>query len=316
MYAFMSDEERADAVRLEEANIKLDRAMLAYEAACINNDLKMREIQNRVFAEDGDAIDLADAFTEAAEQAKKDEKGFLQKVWEGICNLFRTISETLFGKKKQATSDVEMSETDHKILGKVRELCGKLKETIKSHKFFSSLIVIGVVITAIHGLKSKSEENAKNGNKEKNVTVKADEVNAAQSEMEDAAKTVNDMSDEKAKGDGTDQTDSQGNKESDTAKKSLGIIQWVQGKLKALIDTKAGQAVKRAKDTAKEKGKGFLGKFKKKKNEQPDNNQAKDGQDPNQQQGNNQNNNQNNQQNNNNQQQNNNQNDQNLGNQS
>ena len=218
MYYFISDEDRAAQAMLEDANIRVDRAMLAYETTKFRNELKLREIQNRVFAEDGSFGDLCDAFEEAAQQQEEQKKGVLQNVWDAIQKLIEKIKTTLFGKGE--CQQQEMDANEHKVLGKLGELANKVTQFTSNHKVLTTLAGLAVTLLAIRKLK-----NNKSGKKE----------NVSAEEQTEAEKNCNIITSafHKVLGvfkkDNTDNTDNEsGMTESGATQETLGIVQWAQ----------------------------------------------------------------------------------------
>ena len=180
---FASQTEREDAVMLEQAEIQMDRAILALDTCSAMKDLAMREAECKLVMESGDACDLIEYYEEATEDTKDKEKGLFQRAWEAICKFIENIKEKLFGKVKAAPGtkqDVDESFLErHKILGKV-------VAAIKNYfahpvRAILSLIAAGGVVVLFTNIVKKG--------KKKNIG--ADTTNAVIADSEKALDEIN-----------------------------------------------------------------------------------------------------------------------------
>lgn len=142
---YESQEEREGAVMLEQANIQMDRALLALETCDAMKNLSMREAECKLVMESGDACDLIDYYEEATEDDAKKEKGLIQRAWEAILNLIKTIKEKLFGAAKKKADPNEEIEVDESFLDRHKKLAACV-DTIK--KFFAHPVgkIVGLLV--------------------------------------------------------------------------------------------------------------------------------------------------------------------------
>lgn len=142
---YESQEEREGAVMLEQANIQMDRALLALETCDAMKNLSMREAECKLVMESGDACDLIDYYEEATEDDAKKEKGLIQRAWEAILNLIKTIKEKLFGAAKKKADPNEEIEVDESFLDRHKKLAACV-DMIK--KFFTHPVgnIVGLLV--------------------------------------------------------------------------------------------------------------------------------------------------------------------------
>lgn len=142
---YASQEERESAVMLEQAEIQMDRAMLALETCNAMRELSMREAECKLVMESGDVCDLIEYYEEATEDSTNKEKGLIQKAWEAILNLIKTIKEKLFGAAKQKADPNQEVEVDESFLDRHKKLAACV-DTLK--KFFANPVakVIGLLV--------------------------------------------------------------------------------------------------------------------------------------------------------------------------
>lgn len=164
---YASQEEREDAVMLEQAEIQMDRAILALETCDAMRDLNIREAECKLVMESGDACDLVEYYGEAAEQTEEKEKGLLTKAWEAILKFLNNIKETLFGKAKPKADPNQKYDVDESFLERHKKL-GAAVEAIK--KFFSNpikaigaIVVAGGVIAAFLAIKKTGKKKSVDG---------------------------------------------------------------------------------------------------------------------------------------------------------
>lgn len=139
-----TQKEREDAVMLEQAEIQVERALLAVDTASSMKKLAMRDAECKLVLESGNVTDLVDYYEEAAEETNTKEKGLIQRAWEAILNLIRTIKEKLFGAFRKKAEPDEVVEVDASFLEKHKKL-GACVDGIK--KFFSNPVgkIVGVI---------------------------------------------------------------------------------------------------------------------------------------------------------------------------
>ena len=180
---FASQTEREDAVMLEQAEIQMDRAILALDTCSAMKDLAMREAECKLVMESGDACDLIEYYEEATEETKDKEKGLFQRAWEAICKFIENIKEKLFGKVKAAPGtkqDVDESFLErHKILGKV--VAGIKNYFAHPVRAILSLIAAGGVVVLFTNIVKKGKKK----------TIGADTTNAVIADSEKALDEIN-----------------------------------------------------------------------------------------------------------------------------
>ena len=90
-----------DCAFLEAADINADKAILAYQVARRDEDLRLREMEVKCVLEGCDGSALI-SFYEAGEENGGKEKGLLQKAWNALITFFKNLKEKLFGAKPNA----------------------------------------------------------------------------------------------------------------------------------------------------------------------------------------------------------------------
>lgn len=145
---YESQFDREEAVLLEHAEIKMDKAVLAVQTNQAMNDIAMREAECRLVLESGDVMNLVDYYEDATEDGKEKEKGLLAKAWDAIMGLLKKIKETLFGAEKPKADPNEEIEVDEGFLDRHKKL-GKAVAAIKN--FFTNPFKAVVALIAAGG---------------------------------------------------------------------------------------------------------------------------------------------------------------------
>lgn len=183
---YASQEEREGAVMLEQAEIQMDRAMLALETCDAMRELSMREAECKLVMESGDVCDLMEYYEEATEDSATKEKGLIRRAWDAILNLINTIKEKLFGAARQKADPNQEVEVDQSFLERHQKL-GACVDTLK--KFFANPVgkIIGVIVavTSAVGLFLAVKHVGKN------KKLKGDQVNKMVDDDEKALATIN-----------------------------------------------------------------------------------------------------------------------------
>lgn len=130
-------------VKLEAAELALEKAHLAYDTINRLSDLRTHEVELQCFAESADT-DTYLSYMEAAEaQISEKKESALKKLWEKIKALFRALKEKFFGKNKG--KDLPKNDVVY-----VKKPFGIFLKKIKS--------MAGSIITAIKNTKKKLSE--------------------------------------------------------------------------------------------------------------------------------------------------------------
>lgn len=150
---YASQEEREANVMLEQAEIRLDKAILAFETADRMSDLAMREAECRLVMESGEVTDLVDYYEEATASQEEKKKGVITKIWEGVLSIIDKIKEFLFGSARKKVNPNEETEVDQSFLERHKKL-GAVVKALKDFfahpigKFVTVLVAsAGVVAT-------------------------------------------------------------------------------------------------------------------------------------------------------------------------
>ena len=152
---YASQEEREDAVMLEQAEIQMDRAILALETCDAMEALAMREAECRLVMESGDACDLMEYYEEATEETKDKKEGLLTKIWKNILDFLKKIKETLFGKSEKAEDnkeyEVEKSWLDKHV--KIKAAAEAVGKFFANPAIKALTVAIGAIVSVI-GIKA------------------------------------------------------------------------------------------------------------------------------------------------------------------
>lgn len=171
---YASREERENAVMLEQAEIELDKSILAFETADQMSELKMREAECRLVMESGDVSTLIDYYEEATAPAEEKKEGLIQRIWQAILNVIEKVKNFITGSSRKNVDPNAQVEVDTSFFERHQKL-GAVVDAIK--KFlakpiakFAAIILAATSIIATFLL-------IKNTGKKKKI--KAGELNAA-----------------------------------------------------------------------------------------------------------------------------------------
>lgn len=182
--SYDSKYDREEAVLLEHAEIKMDKAILAVQTAHAMNELAMREAECRLVLECGDVMDLVDYYEDATEDGKEKEKGLLGKAWDAIVGLITKIKEALFGKNSQKADPNEDVSVDSSFLERHKKLADALA---KVKNFFASPLKAVAALIAVGGAIALFVNVKKTG---KFIKLKGNQVNSMTEESEKAVNEV------------------------------------------------------------------------------------------------------------------------------
>ena len=177
---YNSQEEREGAVMMEQAEIQLDKAILAFETAEQMSELAMREAECRLIMESGEVTDLAEYYEEATNETEEKKKGVIQKIWEGILNIIGKIKDFLLGSARKKADPNGTSEVDESFFERHKKL-GAVVKALKD--FFAHPIAkFATVLVAATGAVALFLAIKKTGKTKK---AKNSEINKAVDEAEE-----------------------------------------------------------------------------------------------------------------------------------
>lgn len=165
---YNSQEERECAVMMEQAEIQLDKAILAFETADQMSELAMREAECRLVMESGNVTDLAEYYEEATSETEEKKKGIFTKIWEGILNIIGKIKEFLLGSARKNADPNGTSEVDESFFERHKKL-GAVVKALKDFfahpiaKFATVLVAGGGAVALFLAIRSTGKtKKAKN----------------------------------------------------------------------------------------------------------------------------------------------------------
>lgn len=183
---YNSQEEREGAVMMEQAEIQLDKAILAFETADQMGELAMREAECRLVMESGEVTDLAEYYEEATSETEGKKKGVIQKIWEGILNIIGKIKDFLLGSARKNADPNGRTEVDESFFERHKKL-GAVVKALKDFfahpiaKFATVLIAGGGAVAIFLAIKNTGKtREAKNSEVNKAVDDAEEQLNFIQ----------------------------------------------------------------------------------------------------------------------------------------
>lgn len=158
--SYDSQEDRENAVMMENAEIELERLLLTQQALDAQRALNLRAAEAAVVLESGSVDDLMLYYEEAKEKTADTEGGVLSKIWDAIKNFFHSIGDA-FSKKKVPD---EVDEADVKNVDKAKGILGKLKSALAQNsilKIAAAIVSAGLMTLTAFALIKKTGKKKK-----------------------------------------------------------------------------------------------------------------------------------------------------------
>lgn len=148
---YATQEDRENAVLLENADIAVDRAILAYNTLQQMEQLNLRSAESRLVMESGDVDHLIEYYEEAADETKDKKEGLVKKVWNAILGLITKIKEVLFGKgsKTDPNKIVEVDSADVEKHKKAKDVVNKINQVWQKPGVKIASIAIGSIVALL-----------------------------------------------------------------------------------------------------------------------------------------------------------------------
>lgn len=138
---YLSEAEKQEMIALEQADIAVEKAFLAYNTFMEMKELKIRDIELRCMMESATYEDLQSYYEAEEEKSEEKEKGLIGTIWASIVGLFTKIRNFLFGDKAKQVSNaaqehgedgVEADSAFGKLLNNAKNLFTRAKKVIEN----------------------------------------------------------------------------------------------------------------------------------------------------------------------------------------
>lgn len=138
---YLSEAEKQEMIALEQADIAVEKAFLAYNTFMEMKELKIRDIELRCMMESATYEDLQSYYEAEEEKSEEKEKGLVGTIWASIVGLFTKIRNFLFGDKAKQVStaatehgedEVEADSAFGKLLNNAKNLFNRSKKVIEN----------------------------------------------------------------------------------------------------------------------------------------------------------------------------------------
>ena len=138
---YLSEAEKQEMIALEQADIAVEKAFLAYNTFMEMKELKIRDIELRCMMESATYEDLQSYYEAEEEKSEEKEKGLVGTIWASIVGLFTKIRNFLFGDKTKQVSvaakehgddGVEADSAFGKLLNNAKNLFTRSKKVIEN----------------------------------------------------------------------------------------------------------------------------------------------------------------------------------------
>lgn len=248
---YNSPEDREAAVILENAEIAMQRAILARDTCLGMEELNIREAEAKVVLESGDMNSLLEFYEEAGEKTEEKKKGVFSTVWDSIVGLLDKIRNFITGKKEKnidPNKQYEVGSDDVKEHGLIGQIMDQVKKFMSSGpgKILAIVGTTGALMFLYYktkkGKKDKGEKVQDNGGV---VKVAGSKLIAMTKKSKECIKALTDAAKnaKSKKMNGKEEKESQG-----CISK---IVSWIKDHVQALL-AKVGSVAGKGKDTSGE----------------------------------------------------------------